>query len=250
LFNTGTGTHRGIVTCAPSLSASVQPETPPTIAYHGPDGAFTIEALVRFDPLPGAWTSAGWIVAMEGDGDGTPDRVFQFRINPSGGLPVLQLVGSIGEVRISSIARAPDDFLFADAADHDSLPDTRELLHFGNTALGPLDDPAGDGTGNRVEFLLGIDPAGGSSAFRATIQPAGAGFTLGWPTVPGLTFRVERSTTLVGDWLDLATVSTGAFTDPNPPSGPFGFGVGVGRFRFRRRFQAQQLVFLGLRQIR
>jgi hypothetical protein len=313
-FNTGTGTNRGILTYAPTLSSSVAPETPPTFAYHGPDGAFTIEALVRFDTLPGSWTSAGHIVAMEGDGTGAEDRVFQFRIDPSGGAPVLQFVkvaiptesisapipmngrhavnttdwfhvavayngdagapdntrfhwtrlapgvdranaigtgsltaefdsatmqgdfsigneardtngssevfiGSIDEVRISSIARTPDDFLFSDDADHDSLPDTWEILHFGNTVQGPEDDFDGDGTSNRAEFLLGLDPADGSSAFRATIQPAGAGFTLTWPTAPGLTFRVERSTTLVGTWTDLATVQTGAYTDPNPPPG-------------------------------
>jgi hypothetical protein len=51
-----------------------------TFACHGADGAFTIEALVRFDSLPGSWTSAGQIVAMEGDGTGAEDRVFQFRI--------------------------------------------------------------------------------------------------------------------------------------------------------------------------
>jgi hypothetical protein len=252
------------------------------------------------------------MVAMEGEGTGTEDRVFQFRIDPSGGMPVLQFIkianltesiaaplpvegnhavnttdwfhvavayngnagapdntrfywtrlipgvaranaigtgsltadfdsatmqgdfsigneardtngntgafiGSIDEVRISSIARTMDDFLFSDDADRDSLPDTWEILHFGNTARGPADDSDGDGTRNRAEFLLDLEPADGSSAFRATIQPAGAGFTLIWPTAPGLSFRVERSTTLVGTWTDLATVQTGIYTDTNPP---------------------------------
>jgi hypothetical protein len=311
-FNTGTGTALGILTYAPTLSSSVAAETPTTFAYHGPDGAFTIEALVRFENLPGSWISPGQIVAMEGDGTGTEDRVFQFRIDPSGGVPALQFIkiagltesisaplpvegnhainttdwfhvavayngdagapdntrfhwtrltpgvdranvigtgslsadfdsatmqgdfsigneardtngntgafiGSIDEVRISSIARTPDDFLFSDDVDRDSLPDTWEILHFGNTARGPTDDSDGDGTNNRAEYLLGLDPADGSSAFRAMIQPGGTGFTLTWPTASGLSFRLERSTTLVGNWTDVATVQTGTWTDPNPP---------------------------------
>ncbi|MFM7182969.1 MAG: BNR-4 repeat-containing protein [Verrucomicrobiales bacterium] len=311
-FNTGTGTDRGILTYASTLSASVAPETPPTFAYHGADGAFTLEALVRFDTLPGSWTSEGQIVAMEGDGTGTQDRVFQFRVEPSGGSPILKFIkvadftqsvaapipmdgthavnttdwfhvavayngnagapdntrfywtrlapgverahfvgsgtltaefnfstmqgdfsignearstggssgafiGSIDEVRISSIAREPDDFLFSDDTDRDSLPDTWEVLRFGNVAKGPADDYDGDGSNNRVEFLLGLNPVDGSSAFRATIQPSGANFTITWPTAPGLTFRVERSTTLLDPWTDLATLQAGTFTDTNPP---------------------------------
>lgn len=311
-FNTGTGDNRGILTYAPTLAASTAAETPSSFNYHGTDGAFTIEALVRFDTLPGSWASAGHIVAIDGDGTTSEDRVFQFRIDPSGGSPVLQFVkirnlietvaaplplsgnhtvnttdwfhvavtyngkagapdntrfywtrltpgavvanaigsgslaaefdsatmqgdfsigneardnngsslpfiGSVDEVRISSIARTADDFLFSDDSDHDTLPDTWEVLYFGNTAQGPESDHDGDGSNNRAEFLLGLDPANGSSAFRATIQSAGASFTLTWPTASGLTFRVERSTSLDGAWTNLATVQTGTFTDPNPP---------------------------------
>lgn len=91
-FNTGTSTNRGIVTHSASLSSSTDPDTPNSFAYHGPDGAFTIEALVRFDSIPGAWPSSGQIVAMEGDGTQIQDRVFQFRITPSGGNPILQFL--------------------------------------------------------------------------------------------------------------------------------------------------------------
>jgi hypothetical protein len=273
-----------------------------------------MEVLVRFDTLPGSWASGGQIIAMDGDGLETEDRVFQFRINPSGGLPLLQFVkiagpaetvattlpvagnhavnatdwfhvavayngdagapnntrfywtrlapgvesanqigmgtlfaefdsttmqgdfsigndardangsseafiGSIDEVRISSIARTPDDFVFSDDADHDSLPDTWEFVHFGDTAEGSEDDFDRDGTKNRTEFLLGLDPTNGTSTFRATLQPANASFTLSWPTAPGLIFRVERSTSLLGTWTDLGTVQTGTYTDLAPPSG-------------------------------
>jgi hypothetical protein len=63
-----------------------------------------------------------------------------------------------------------------------SIPPTgsREILHFGNTARGPTDDSDGDGTRKHAEFLLGLDPSDGTSAFRATILPASGGFTLTW----------------------------------------------------------------------
>ncbi len=311
-FNTGSGTNRGILTYAATLSSSNEPETPPTFAYHGPDGAFTIEALVRFDTLPGTWASGGQIIAMEGDSSTSLDRVFQFRIDPAGGVPTLKFIkigstsetvtaflpldgthavnttdwfhvavtyngvagtldntrlywtrlasgaaqaheigagvltsefnsttmqgdfsignearstggssevfiGSIDEVRISSIARAPNSFLFAYDTDTDSLPDAWEMLHFGDLAPGPNDDSDGDGTNNRNEFLLNLDPADGSSAFRAIIQPDGTGFTLNWPAAPGLRFRGERSSTLAAPWDDLGIMQTGTFTDSNPP---------------------------------
>lgn len=313
-FNTGTGTNRGILTYAPALSASVAAETPSTFRYHGSDGAFTIDALVRFDSLPGGWDSEGQIVAMDGDGAFGQDRVFQFRISPSGGSPALQFVkigdlietltaplplsgkhtvnttdwfhvavayngdagspnntrfywtrvtpgvdranqlgtgtlaaefdhttmqgdfsigndardtggssgefiGSIDEVRISAIARTADDFLFSDDRDKDSLPDVWEAHHFGDSAQGPAADFDHDGTTNRTEFLLGLDPADGSSAFHASIHLAGASPTLTWPTAPGLSFRVERSTTLTGAWTDLGIVQAGTWTDPSPPPG-------------------------------
>ncbi len=89
-LNTGSGTNRGIITYASGLSSLVTPETPSTFAYHGSDGAFTIEALVRFDTNPATWTSGGQIVCMDGDGSGLEDRVFQFRVTSANGLPVLQ----------------------------------------------------------------------------------------------------------------------------------------------------------------
>jgi rhamnogalacturonan endolyase len=111
--------------------------------------------------------------------------------------------------------------LVLDDSDDDGLPDTWEQTHFGtgNLDQGPTGDFDADGTGNRAELLLGLDPANGSSAFRATIQPSGAHFTLTWPTAAGLSFRVERSTTLSGPWSNLATVQTGTYTDNEPPPG-------------------------------
>jgi hypothetical protein len=313
-FNTGSTTNRGIVTYASTLSALVTPETPPTFAYHGPDGAFTIEAMVRFDIHPGTWTTPGQIVSMDGDGSFAEDRVFQFRIASSNGLPTLQFIklavateslsvplpaegvhtpatnvwyhvaityngkvgeaentrfywtrldsgvaianqigtatlsseftsatmqgdfsignearstggssevflGSIDEVRISSIARSPSAFVFSHDADQDQLTDAWEMTHFGHLAQRAEDDYDADGTSNLVESLLQLHPASGRSMFRAEMKRTGNNLSLNWQSAPGVRFRVERSTNLSGTWNDLGIMEGGTFTDANPPAG-------------------------------
>lgn len=101
-FNTGSGSNRGIVTYSADLSSAVTPDVPAGFDYHGPDGAFTIEALVKFDSAPGSWTLPGHIVSMEGDGSLTEDRVFQFRIVPNAGAPLLQFQKLFGTVEALS----------------------------------------------------------------------------------------------------------------------------------------------------
>jgi autotransporter-associated beta strand protein len=318
-LNTGTAPNRGIITYGATLDATTNADAPASFIWHGADGAFTIEALVKFDSMPGTWALPGQIVSMEGDGDGTQDRVFQFRIDPSAGVPSLQFFslasgvggslflplptnglhapdtnhwfhvaltydgnpnvagnlklywsrldatvypanllgsgtmvnsfttqegdfaignegratggssecfnGSIDEVRISSVARQAGDFFFRDPdSDDDGLPDVWEFAHFGNLTQSGTDDFDHDGTSNRAEYLLGLDPANASSAFRLAIQmSAGSGFTLTWPAQPSLPFSVERATSLSGPWTEIgtltATSTTGSFTDSNPPTG-------------------------------
>lgn len=311
-FNTGTGTNRGIITYAPTLSSLVSAETPNTFAYHGPDGAFTIEALVRFDVHPSTWTSGGQIVCMEGDGSLLEDRVFQFRIIAASGIPVLQFtklagatetlsvplptegihlaeinawfhvavtyngrageadntrfywtrldsgmatanqigtgtlsaeffyptmqgdfsignearsnggssevfLGSIDEVRISSIARQPAGFLFAHDADQDQIMDSWEMTHFGNLTHAALDDFDGDGTNNLTEYRLQLIPTNAKSQFRADMRKSGNQTSLTWPTAAGCRFRIERSQDLMGTWSDLGITTDGSFSDTNPP---------------------------------
>lgn len=86
------------------------------------------------------------------------------------------LRGRIDEARVSTVARAADDFLFGPSSDRDGdgLPDWWETAH----GLDPDDngsddfdqgadgDPDGDGFGNLVEFEAGSDPS------RAASTPA------------------------------------------------------------------------------
>jgi hypothetical protein len=83
--------------------------------------------------------------------------------------PSDNLEGQIDEVRISSIARAPDEFLFlAPDTDADGLADPWEILHFrdnpGETEAEILakydgtDDPDNDTFHNEAEETAGTDP--------------------------------------------------------------------------------------------
>ena len=135
--------------------------------------------------------------------------------------------GVVDEIRISDIARTPSQFLFTSGTgggdtDGDGLPDAWETTYFGNlgqTAGGDFDH---DDTNNLAEYRLGLVPNSGSSRFAAT---HGAGGQLQWPSVTGVTFKIERSTTLAaGSWEPLenafpGTAGTATYTDPNPPVG-------------------------------
>ena len=113
-------------------------------------------------------------------------------------------------------------------SDNDNLPDTWEMDNFGSigaqTGTGDADM---DGTNNRSEYLLGLSPVSSAQRFSATesnVVP-GAGATLIWPAQAGLTFTVQRSTSLAaGSWTQLggiitATGTTASYTDTTAPAG-------------------------------
>jgi autotransporter-associated beta strand protein len=111
-------------------------------------------------------------------------------------------------------------------SDSDNLPDDWEITYFGNTgAQTGTGDADADGTNNRTEYLLGLDPTNGSQRFAAAqsnVVP-GTGVTLTWPAQNGLTFQVSRSTTL-GTWTPIggvitATGTTATYTDNTAPLG-------------------------------
>jgi hypothetical protein len=71
-------------------------------------------------------------------------------------------------------------------------------------------DPDLDGVPNRLEFLLGWDPADGSSRFsiRSGANHGPAGMDLRWPSAPGLVFTVRSSRDL-HDWSTIEAVIFG-----------------------------------------
>ncbi|WP_052572787.1 autotransporter-associated beta strand repeat-containing protein [Haloferula sp. BvORR071] len=99
-----------------------------------------------------------------------------------------------------------------------------QIEHFGSSSnpdAAPSADPDGDGTSNQIEFRLGLDPRDANSSFKASGSRGPGGFTLTWPSAPGLDFEVRRSDTLGADDWDLigSVGGTGSFTDTNPPAG-------------------------------
>jgi hypothetical protein len=106
--------------------------------------------------------------------------------------------------------------------DNDGLTDTWETTYFGNLSQTATDDFDADGTDNLTEFRLNLIPNSGSSRFAATRSAAG---TLTWPSVTGVNFRVERSTTLAANsWQQVGntvagTAGTATLLDPAPPAG-------------------------------
>ncbi|WP_035613151.1 LamG-like jellyroll fold domain-containing protein [Haloferula sp. BvORR071] len=103
--------------------------------------------------------------------------------------------------------------------DSDGLDDAWETTYFGSlteTAAGDFDK---DGTDNLTEFLLGLVPNDGKSAFQATRAANG---TITWPSVAGTTFKIERSQTMAaGSWTVLQAAYAGqagttSYSDPAP----------------------------------
>jgi autotransporter-associated beta strand protein len=85
-------------------------------------------------------------------------------------------------------------------SDADGLPDTWELLHFGNLSRHPSDP---------------------NPPFKATIAPTATSISLTWPSAPGIVFEIQRTTSLDTSWQTLTTItgnsSSHSYTDPSPP---------------------------------
>jgi hypothetical protein len=107
-------------------------------------------------------------------------------------------------------------------SDNDGLPDSWENTYFSGLVQGAADDFEQDGTDNLAEFRLGLVPNNGASRFAAT---RGSGGAIQWPSVTGVTFKIECSTTMAeGSWslLEAAypgTAGSTSYTDLSPPVG-------------------------------
>ncbi len=110
--------------------------------------------------------------------------------------------------------------------DGDSMDDAWEILYFGDTSQTESGDFDNDGTDNLTEYRLGLIPNNGASRFAiGSTQAAEGSFTLTWPSVTGVTFKIERSPSLApGSWSVLesnypGTAGTATYTDTNAPPG-------------------------------
>lgn len=96
-----------IVTLAPGLAGGAADNTPKGFEFQGENGAFTCEALLKFDQLPSeAHSIALGILTMEGEYN---ERVFSFRIEKEGFLSFSPLLdsGAAGGAIASIPTRGP-----------------------------------------------------------------------------------------------------------------------------------------------
>ncbi|MES2439646.1 MAG: hypothetical protein V4584_11290 [Verrucomicrobiota bacterium] len=173
------------------------------------------------------------VVSVDSDGDGLADLWETDNFGPgnlsqsAGGDPdgdgYTNLQEQAAHTNPTSPASNPGD------GDSDGMADAWETQYFGNLTQTAEGDFDGDGTLNLTEFRLGLDPASGGSIFAATRSSAGV---IQWPSVTGVTFRIQRSITLNGDWQTLensfpGTAGTASYTDPSPPLGGAFYKVGL-----------------------
>lgn len=155
--------------------------------------------------------------AIQPDSGTFTSQDFEFTADSAAQSLELAVTGTGGEVRVDSI-RITEITPTSDT-DVDALADSWEFSHFAGLSQTAGGDADGDGTNNRVEQALALDPSSGSSAFRCT---QGADGTLTWPGATDLNFIIQRSTGLV-EWQDIETLggTSGAmsFVDPDPPAG-------------------------------
>lgn len=113
-------------------------------------------------------------------------------------------------------------YITADGLGNVFVFDHTGIHQYLDSSATPDADADNDGSTNLTELRLGLSPTRSAESFRATVAPnagVGGGYTATWPTQPGLSFKVYRSTELTpGSWTLLATlVGTGTYTDLTPP---------------------------------
>lgn len=165
----GTAELKGaILLAAPKLEWGTKDNVPDSFKIAGPDGAFTIEALVKLDIMPSeAKVIALGIVSMEGDG---ADRVFNFRIEKEGFLSFIPLsqLGATGGAMATIPITGPDaintEDWFHAAVTYDGREGASNNLKLYWTRLRP-----GLRTANRI----------GQGSLAADLKAIGGDFAIG-----------------------------------------------------------------------
>ena len=194
------------------------------VAYNGTE-ATADNLKLYFTLLDPSRTQANEVFSGQMTNDlitAAPDFTIGNEGRDTGGTPD-SFLGVVDEIRISDIARTPAQFLFISAdgdTDDDNLPDSWETTYFSDLDETATGDFEHDGTDNLTEYRLGLIPNSGSSRFAASRTSSGV---IQWPSATGVTFKIERSTTLTG-WETLepsfpGTAGTASYTDPSPPEG-------------------------------
>ncbi len=102
------------------------------------------------------------------------------------------------------------DFSPTGASDLDTngLLKSWEIQHFGRLGVDPLDDPDKDGMSNLSEMHAGTDPNSATSrlAFVSVDVAAGGGARVVWSSQAGKSYRILRSTEILGNYQSVGPV--------------------------------------------
>ena len=117
--------------------------------------------------------------------------------------------------------------------DENGLPVDWQMLYFGRTGVDPQADPDGDGMSTGAEYLAGTDPTDPDSALAfIDVTLVGGGMQLEWWSVAGRSYAVQRSSNLVGEFIDVAT-GLGATPPSNVWNDVSAPGAGLHFYRLR-----------------
>ncbi len=93
-------------------------------------------------------------------------------------------------------------------ADFDNIPDGWQVKYFGSASSAASEanaDSDGDGVSNYGEWLAGTRPDDAASRFVASMTATASDMQLQWPSIPGRTYSITKSSTLNDDWLPVRT---------------------------------------------
>lgn len=158
----------GILLAAAELADGVEDDVPVNFGIVGEDGAFTYEAVIRLDALPGdtgQWAMS--LISMDNEDSGT--RLFNFRIESSGLLVFIPLEPEVGGAALAAIpTEGPHAINTADwfhvAVAYDGLEGVPENIRLYWTRL-----DAQRGEAHQI----------GSGTLMADMIPASADFAIG-----------------------------------------------------------------------
>ena len=93
--------------------------------------------------------------------------------------------------------------------DNDGLPDTWEVMNFGNTQTAdPTSDTDFDGLTDALEFQLGLSPTAANPpncVVSIEPRPGGAGYEIGWLAEVGASYSLQWSATAAGPYITIET---------------------------------------------
>ena len=108
-----------------------------------------------------------------------------------------RLAYELADGRISPLSDSVSGSTWGNDTNFDGLPDDWQRTYYGQVESNwdqPFADSDGDGVNNRTEFLAGTNPKDATSVLRMALGATPQGWQLTWGSIPGLVYRLQKST--------------------------------------------------------